>query len=67
MTQRDLNRAVARATGESVQEINRRGFGPLDSAVAEDEGPHRLIACERTGRQPVGTASSQQRAAAIAF
>lgn len=26
MTQNDLNRAVSLATGESVSEINRRGF-----------------------------------------
>jgi hypothetical protein len=25
-----LNRAVARATGETVREIRRRGFGPAD-------------------------------------
>ena len=29
MTQRELNRAVARATGESVQRIHRAGFGLL--------------------------------------
>ena len=30
MTQRQLNRAVAMATGESLREIRRRGFGPAD-------------------------------------
>ena len=29
MTQNDLNRAIARATGETVTEIGRRGFQPL--------------------------------------
>lgn len=29
MTQRDLNRAVARATGETVHEINRRDSSRL--------------------------------------
>ena len=40
MTQNDLNRAVADATGETVSEICRRGFGPADSAfVAFDPEP----------------------------
>ena len=30
MTPRELDRAVARATGESVSEIRRRGFGLAD-------------------------------------
>ena len=30
MTQSQLNRAVASATGESLREIRRRGFGPAD-------------------------------------
>jgi hypothetical protein len=29
MTQNELNRAVACATGESISEISSRGFGPL--------------------------------------
>ena len=29
MTQAELNREVARATGETVSEIGRRGFQPL--------------------------------------
>lgn len=32
MTQRDLNRAVARVTGESVDVIERMGFGPVDDS-----------------------------------
>ena len=50
MTQNDLNRAVARATGETVTEIARRGFQPLmpesagesadDNAVFPDESFH---------------------------
>ena len=32
MTQRDLNRAVARATGETVDTIEQMGFGPLDES-----------------------------------
>ena len=30
MTHRQLHRAVAAATGESLREIRRRGFGPAD-------------------------------------
>ena len=30
MTQNELNREVARVTGETVSEISRRGFGPAD-------------------------------------
>lgn len=41
MTQRDLNRAVARATGESVDTIEQMGFGPLDE-VAGDLGPNTI-------------------------
>ena len=37
MTQRDLNRAVARATGESVDMIERMGFGPLDDGDREPQ------------------------------
>jgi hypothetical protein len=36
MTQRELNRAIARATGESVEMIDRMGFGPLDE-LSENE------------------------------
>lgn len=38
MTQRDLNRAVARATGESVDTIEHMGFGPLDGSTSESPG-----------------------------
>ena len=37
MTQRELNRAVARATGESVAEIAHLGFGPLSPTSGECE------------------------------
>ena len=30
MTQSELNRGVARSTGESVSEISRRGFVPIE-------------------------------------
>jgi hypothetical protein len=37
MTQRELNRNVAAATGESVREIARRGFVPLSPIPVERE------------------------------
>lgn len=37
MTQNDLNRAVARATGETVTEIAERGFQPLTAVPYETE------------------------------
>ena len=42
MTQRELNRAVSRATGEAVSEIRRRGFVPLTSMPVEPD-PEDLI------------------------
>ena len=41
MTQRDLNRAVARATGETVDTIEQMGFGPLDESPGEP-GPNTI-------------------------
>ena len=38
MTQRDLNRAVARATGETVDVIAQMGFGPLDDSDDDSDG-----------------------------
>lgn len=35
MTQRDLNRAVSRATGETVTEISNRGFSRLEPLPSE--------------------------------
>ena len=37
MTQAELNRAVAQATGESVETIARMGFVPLTSVPVERE------------------------------
>lgn len=42
MTQQELYRAVARATGESISEIERRGFSPLNDDCIEDD-PEDLI------------------------
>jgi len=35
MTQRDLNRAVARATGETVHTVAQFGFGPADPGIVD--------------------------------
>jgi hypothetical protein len=37
MTQRQLNRAVARAAGESVSTIARMGFGLVDPLAAQNQ------------------------------
>ncbi len=37
MNQRELNRAIARVTGETVHEIASRGFVPLTSVPIESE------------------------------
>ncbi len=37
MTQHDINRAVARATGESLRTINNMGFVPLTARPVEYE------------------------------
>ncbi|TWT59626.1 hypothetical protein [Rubinisphaera italica] len=39
LRQRDLDRAVARATGESVHTIHSRGFVPLYPDVIDDDIP----------------------------
>ena len=42
MTQRELNNAVSRATGETVSEIASRGFVPL-TAFPHERDPEDLI------------------------
>jgi hypothetical protein len=37
MTQNDLNRAVASATGETVSTVARRGFSLVDPTVVEHD------------------------------
>lgn len=48
MNSRRLERAVARATGESLREIRCRGFGPADPAEADfdpepDDVPPQIV------------------------
>jgi hypothetical protein len=49
MTQADLDRAVARATGESVAAIRRRGFQLEDSMAADDDEPQDDAVTAREG------------------
>jgi len=44
MTRREFDRAVANATGESLREIRRRGFGPALQPVLDFEA----YECERS-------------------
>ena len=39
MTQNDLNRCVAHSTGETVSEISRRGFVPLEDLNRDCDPP----------------------------
>ena len=39
MTENELNRAVARATGETVSEIRTRGFSLVEDTPDADESP----------------------------
>ncbi len=41
MTQRDLNRAVASVTGESVDTIERMGFSPVTERM-DDNAPQMM-------------------------
>lgn len=62
MTQCDLNRAVARATGETVREIERLGFSEMtapgsgidrtDPAVLDWDALDRLLAGDECDGEP---------------
>ena len=39
MKQQDVNRGVAQSTGETISEISRRGFVPLEDLDRECEPP----------------------------
>ena len=43
MTQNDLNRAVARQTGETVGTISRRGFGQLSPLSPEPDAEDLIL------------------------
>mgnify|MGYP006969347204 FL=1 len=54
MTDNELNRAVARATGETVSEIRSRGFIPLAPLPTEPEpNPHDWMGPSVAGDQPM--------------
>lgn len=71
MTQRDLNSAVAVATGESVSEICRRGFGiaaPLDvnfDPEPSDVPPQWLDWDQAHDVQPVRSARRRRKPVAV--
>ena len=39
MTQNELNRSVAHSTGETVSEISRRGFVPIEDLARDYDPP----------------------------
>ena len=47
MTQNDLNRAVARQTGETVGVISHRGFGPLSPLSPEPDAEDLILDWDR--------------------
>ena len=64
MTQSDLNRAVARATGETVRTIAELGFSLVDPVAVDDDLPRDPQATGRPrrgtiGRKRAGPAGSQ--------
>jgi hypothetical protein len=67
MTQQQLDRAVARSTGESLHTVRRLGFSPLpDDILAEDEGDLALfVDCPFCGRR-AGLESSGSALPALA-
>jgi len=63
MNQRDLNRAVAHATGEAVDTIAQWGFSLLDPEVPERDDPLPLD-WDELQRQHVVLFPDRQRASA---
>ena len=59
MTQAQLNRAVARATGESSRMIGRLGFSPLTVGPVERE-PH-VVDWDRLDARRIGLFPDRQR------
>ena len=65
MTQRDLNRAVASATGETVDTIERMGFGPLTEA-ADEPDPRMMDWDEEDDSRLVLNGVQRRRLSAVA-
>jgi hypothetical protein len=61
MTQAQLNRAVSRATGESLATICRRGFVPLTVGPVECERRPLLIDWDRLDTQRPGYLPQRSR------
>jgi hypothetical protein len=63
MTQRDLNRSVAQSTGETISEISRRGFVPIEDLARDSDPP---IDWDELEAQRFGSIGRQRRRPAIA-
>ena len=66
MRQADLNRAVARATGETVSEIAHRGFVPLIDGPSSSPVMRKLIE-PRTTPSSIAPAAAAVNAAIALF
>lgn len=67
MTQRDLNRSVASATGESVRAIAHQGFSLLTAGPVEWEAARELLDWDDLDDGRIGVLSPRRRAPAVAF
>ena len=63
MTQRDLNRSVARATGEDVDTIEARGFSFLDPSVTGLEHDLPIVDWDALARDRLGLFPNRQQRA----
>ena len=64
MTQTELNRAVARATGETVSTISHMGFVPL-SGVPYEREPQTVDLDEADASRNMSLQSRRQRTPAV--
>ncbi len=67
MTQRDINRAVAAATGESVQSIAERGFGLLTAGPVEREHEPEPLDWDSLDYDRIGVLFPRRSTPAVAF
>lgn len=66
MTQRDLNRSVANATGEDVNTIESRGFSHHDPALMGFDDDFPAIDWDALEQDRLGTFPDRQRRCAVA-
>ena len=67
MTQRDLNRAVASATGESVRSIAHHGFSLLTAGPVEREREPEPLDWDDLDNGRIGVLFPRRRMPAAAF